>query len=136
MANGMVATMDTLGYLTEPTIKADRAIAYWFANRIDQCLILRDINSYQYLVAKHQDDHTEERLLQDVKKHLRDYLLELFEKVSVEAWAKRENEGDKMYTLVVSAEFWQDGVRYDLAKSVIEAGSTYRTIDYGRSTNA
>lgn len=132
MPKGIVATMDTLGYLTEPTVKADRAIAYWFANRVDQCIILRDIASYQFIVAKHQNDPSEERFLEDIRNNLREYLLEIYDKVSVDAWAKRQEEGDKMFTLVLSAEFYQDGIRYELSKSVLLAGETYKVIDAGR----
>jgi hypothetical protein len=56
MAKGVVATMDTVGFITEPTVKIDRAIAYWFANRLDQCIVLRGIHSYQYVMAKHQNN--------------------------------------------------------------------------------
>lgn len=69
MAKGVVATMDTVGFITEPTVKIDRAIAYWFANRLDQCIVLRGIHSYQYVMAKHQDDKgTDERFLEEIKK--------------------------------------------------------------------
>ncbi|QGH71905.1 putative virion structural protein [Klebsiella phage N1M2] len=133
MSKGVVGTMDTVGFITEPTIKIDRLIAYWFANRIDQCLILRNIHSYQYVIAKHQDDKkSEERLLADIENNLREYLLECFEGCSVSAWAKRENPGDKMFTLVLSGTVFQDGKEYDLAKSVLINGSTYELIDKGR----
>lgn len=133
MAKGVVATMDTLGYLTEPMIKGDRLVAYWFANRVDQCIILRDINSFQYLTAKHQGDKSEEKLLEDIEINLRAFLLECFDQASVAVKALRKEEGDKMFTLAIAAEFWQDGKRYDLAKSVILSGETYKLVDNGRS---
>lgn len=133
MPNGVVATMDTLGFITEPTVKIDRAIAYWFANRIDQCIILRNIHSYQYVVAKHQDDkRSEERFLEEVQNNLREYLLQIFDAASVEAVAKKENEGDKMFTLVIRGVVQQAGKTYDLRHAVSVSGETYKLVEIGR----
>lgn len=136
MPKGVVATMDTMGFITEPAIKIDRAIAYWFANRIDQCIVLRDIHSYQYVMAKHQGDkRNEEKFLEEIKQNLTEYLLQIFDGVSVEAHSKRENEGDKMFTLLLSGLVNQDGKNYDLARSVLVNGETYKLVDEGRAIN-
>lgn len=136
MAKGILGTMDTIGFITEPTLKLDRAIAYWFANRIDQCLIIRTVASYQYIIAKHQDDKgSEERFLADIENNLREYLLQNFDGVSVKAWANKANPGDKMFTLVLSGVAIQDGVSCDIAKSVLINGSTYELVDKGRGGN-
>lgn len=133
MAKGVVGTMDTVGFLTEPTVKIDRLMAYWFANRKDQCLIIRNVHSYQYVIAKHQGEKKgEERLFQDIENNLREYLLEYFDAASVRAWGNRENEYDKMFTLVISGVVNQDGVEYELNKSVLINGSTYKLIEAGR----
>lgn len=133
MAKGVVATMDTVGFIREPVIKIDRAIAYWFANRVDQCIVLRNIHSYQYVVAKHQDDkRSEEKFLEEIQNNLREYLLQIFDAVSVTARSKRENEGDKMFTLILSGVVSQDGKKYDLAHAVSVNGETYKLIDVGR----
>lgn len=136
MAKGVVATMDTVGFITEPTVKIDRAIAYWFANRLDQCIVLRGTHSYQYVMAKHQDDKgSEERFLEEIKKNLTEYLLQIFDSVSVEAKSYRKNEGDKMFTLILSGVVVQDDKKYDLARSVLINGETYRLVDEGRALN-
>lgn len=136
MPKGVVATMDTMGFITEPAIKIDRAIAYWFANRIDQCIILRNIHSYQYVMAKHQGDkRSEERFLEEIKKNLTEYLLQIFDSASVDARSVRANEGDKMYTLVLSGIVAQDGKTYDVARSVLVNGETYKIVDEGRAIN-
>lgn len=133
MPKGVVGTMDTVGFLTEPTVKADRAITYWFANRIDQCIILREIYSYQYVVAKHQDDKgSDEKFLEDVQNNLKGHLLEIFDDVSVSARAIREKEGDKMFTLAISAVVFEDGKQYDVAQAVYVNGKNYEIIDKGR----
>lgn len=136
MPKGVVATMDTMGFITEPAIKIDRAIAYWFANRIDQCIILRDIHSYQYVMANHQGDkRSEEKFLEEIKQNLTEYLLQIFDGVSVDANSHRENEGDKMFTLLLSGIVNQDGKNYDLARSVLVNGETYKLVDEGRAIN-
>lgn len=133
MSKGVVGTMDTVGFLTEPTVKIDRLIAYWFANRKDQCLIIRTVHSYQYVIAKHQGEKKgEERLFQDIENNLREYLLECFDAAEVRAWGKRDNPEDKMFTLVISGQATQDGIVYELNKSVLINGSTYKLIDIGR----
>lgn len=130
MPKGPVATMDTIGYITEPTLKADRAIAYWFANRVDQSLIFKDIASYQYIVAKNQSSKSIDKFIKDVEDNLKKYLLSIFEGVSVSCRQIKVTEST--FTLAVSAVFFQDGVSYDLARAVLVNGKTYELIDEGR----
>lgn len=136
MPKGVVGTMDTVGFIQEPAVKIDRAIAYWFANRIDQCIVLRTVHSYQYVVANHQDDKKgEDRFLADIKQNLNEYMLQIFDACSIDAWADRANEGDKMFTLVLSGVVTQDGKQYDLAHSVYVEGGSYKLIDAARQLN-
>lgn len=136
MPKGVVASMDTVGFIQEPTVKIDRAIAYWFANRIDQCIVLRDVHSYQYVVANHQDDKKGEALfIADIKQNLNEYMLQIFDSASIDAWANRANEGDKMFTLVLSGVVGQDGKTYDIARSVYVEGGSYKLIDTARELN-
>jgi len=136
MPKGVVGSMDTLGFIQEPTVKIDRAIAYWFANRIDQCIVIRNVHSYQFVVANHQDDKgSEELFLADIKQNLSEYMLQIFDAVSVDAHAKRANEGDKMFTLILSGIVTQDGKKYDLAHAVYIEGGSYKLIDAARELN-
>lgn len=136
MPKGVVGTMDTVGWVQEPTVKIDRAIAYWFANRIDQCIILRDVHSYQYVVANHQDDKKGEGLfLDDIKQNLNEYMLQIFDSASINAYAKRANPEDKMFTLVLSGVVTQDGKTHDLAQAVYVEGGSYKLIDNARELN-
>lgn len=136
MPKGVVGSMDTIGFIQEPTVKIDRAIAYWFANRIDQCIIIRDVHSYQYVVSNHQDDKNNEDLfLANIKQNLSEYMLQIFDAVSIDAWAQRKNEGDKMFTLMLSGVVTQDGKTYDLASSVYVEGGSYKLIDAARELN-
>lgn len=136
MPKGVVGTMDTVGFIEEPTLKIDRAVKYYFANRVDQSIILRDIHSYQYIVAKHQDDKdSEEAFLEDIKRNFTEYLLQIFDTVSVGAIAIRKQPGDKMFTLALSGEVGQDGKIYDVAHAVALEGSSFKIIDQMRALN-
>lgn len=136
MPKGVVGTMDTIGFVQEPTVKIDKAIAYWFANRIDQCIVIRNVHSYQYVVANHQDDkNTEELFLTEIRQNLNEYMLQIFDSVSIDAWAKRANPEDKMFTLVLSGVVSQDGKQYDIARSVYVEGGSYKLIDTARELN-
>lgn len=136
MSKGVVGSMDTLGYITEPTVKIDRALAYWFANRVDQCLIFRNVHSYQFVVASNQDSKgNEDKFLADIKQNLNEYLLQIFDSVSISAWAQRKEEGDRMFTLILSGVVAEDGKTYDLARSVIIEGGSYTLVNEGRILN-
>lgn len=136
MAKGVVATMDTLGFIQEPTVKIDRLIAYWFANRIDQSIILTGIQSYQYVVAKNQNGFNIDNFIKDMEESLRSYLLECFNSVEVVVRSPDYEPAKKMFTLAVSGQVEEDGKLYDLATSVAVNGKTYELIDKGRKQYA
>lgn len=134
MAKGPVGTMDTMGFITEPSVKIDRAMAYWFANRIDQCIIIRDVKSFQYVTVNNQDEKKgDEKFLAAVKENLTQYMLQIFDTASIEVWAKRNDPGDKVFTLVISGQVGQDNKIYDLARSVYVNGSTFKIIANARA---
>ena len=136
MPKGVVATMDTLGYVKEPTVKIDRLIAYWFANRIDQSIILTGIYSYQYVVARHQNDFQIDNFIKDMEESLRSYLLECFTGVEVVVRSPDYEPVKKMFTLAVSGQVEEDGKLYDLATSVSVNGKTFELIEKGRKEYA
>lgn len=129
---GIVGTMDTLGWVKEPSVKIDRLIAYWFANRKDQSIIFRNIQSFQYVVGKHQDDKQIDGFLEDIQNNLRSFLLECFEGADVVAAAPGWEANLKMFTLAISGQVQQDGVKYDLAHAVQLNGKTFEKIAEGR----
>ncbi|QDB70471.1 hypothetical protein CF8_0059 [Aeromonas phage CF8] len=129
---GIVGTMDTLGWVKEPTVKIDRLIAYWFANRKDQSIIFRNIQSFQYVVGKHQDDKQIDGFLEDVQNNLRSFLLECFDAADVTAAAPGWEPNLKMFTLAISGQVQQDGNKYDIAHAVQLNGKTFEKIAEGR----
>ncbi|WNV45876.1 hypothetical protein [Aeromonas phage AerS_266] len=130
---GIVGTMDTLGWVDEPVVKIDRLIAYWFANRKDQSIIFRNIQSFQYVVAKHQDDKQIDGFLQEIQSNLQSFLLECFDAAEVKARAPGYEVGKKMFTLAISGRVLEKDTYYDLSHSVILNGKTFEKIREGRS---
>ena len=75
MTKGVVGTMDTLGWVTEPSLKINRKIAYWFASRKDQSLVIRDVESFQYIKETMQGSKAS---LDDFKRKIKNSLMNLF----------------------------------------------------------
>lgn len=129
---GMVGTMSTVGWVKEPTSKADLLIAYWFANRKDQSRFITDVQSYNFVVATHQGDHTIEPFLEAIENNLRSMLLECFDAATVQARAPNFDPMAKQFQLAVSGVVQENGKSYDLARSVILNGKTFELITEGR----
>jgi hypothetical protein len=129
---GMVGTMSTVGWVKEPASKVDLLIAYWFANRKDQSRFITDVQSYNYVVATHQGDHTIDNFLEAIQNSLRSMLLECFDGADVYARAPNFNPLNKQFQLAVSGTVEENGKTYDLAHSVIVSGKTFELITEGR----
>lgn len=136
MPNGVVATMDTVGYLYEPQASADRLIAYWLANRVDQSSVLTNVQSYLYVVGKHQNDFRITEFLAEAQDNLQSFLGECFEKAEVDVTAPHYKQGDKMFEMRIGATVYRDGKSYDVAKSVSLNGQTFELVQAGRLANA
>lgn len=136
MPNGVVATMDTLGYLYEPQASADRLIAYWLANRVDQSTVLSNIQSYLYVVGKHQNDFRIDEFLQETKENLESFLGECFEQAEVSVTAPGYTPGTKMFQMHISGTVQRNGISYDVARSVELNGKTFELVQTGRLLNA
>lgn len=128
----IVGTMDTVGWLEEPTAKIDRLIAYWFANRADQCIFLRNIPSFNFVVGKHQNDKEIDSMLQDMQTSLRNFMLTAFESADIRVTAPDHQKEKKMYTLYVGGVVSENGISYDIAQSVVFNGETFKLVERGR----
>ena len=129
---GMVGTMSTVGWVKEPASKADLVIAYWFANRKDQCRFIPEVQSYNFIVASHQGDREIEGFLDDIENSLRSMLLECFDSAKVVARAPDFEPLKKEFVLAVSGTVEENGISYDLSHSVIVSGKTFELITEGR----
>ena len=129
MPIGSIATMDTLGFINEPSIKLDRAFAYWLANRKSQSSLFDNVESFMFVVAEHQDDkRTTDLFVEAVNRSLTNHLSGFFNDVSVSCRTITESEESKCFTLVISARVIENGAAYDLEESLLVNGETYKRI--------
>lgn len=134
MPKGPVGTMDTLGWVTEPTLKADRKIAYWFACRKDQCEHVKDIDSFHFIketVQGHKGSVSD--MTGPIRNSLSNVLMECFEEVTVEVNSKSISAKGYATEIFISATVWEDGKSYDVATSVIINDKTFELVYEGRN---
>ncbi len=134
MSNGCVGTMSTLGFVTKDmNLAMDLHIAYWFAARRDQCKMIPDVPSFEWVLMQNQGDR--EKLLTEVKTTLTTYFQELTEQVEVLTSSTTEsgNPDDGKFTMLVGVKcVTPDGKEYDLQRAVLVSGQTYELIKKGR----
>lgn len=133
MAKGVVATMSTLGYISEPSVKLDRAYAYWIANRESQNHVMGKVESLLKVIGDHQNDkNTTDMFVEAAQRSLTNHLLGFFDAAEVFCKAERITENGKCFNLIISATVVEDNVKYDLLKSVEVNGSTFNVIRKSR----
>lgn len=132
MALGMVGTMDTRGWVTHPTEKIDRLIAYWLANRRDQCTFIGGIESYNWVLGRHQSDRTPDDMVNEMIASLQNFLLQAFDEVKVTIEIPGYQPTNKMFSLNISGYCIESNVRYDIANSVLINGQTFELVNEGR----
>lgn len=130
--SGMVGTMSTLGWVMEPTAMVDLIYSYWFANRRDQCIILKGIQSFDFVIASHQGDTNIEGFLDDTEEGLRSLFLECFDTAIVTVVSPDYSHTKKNFTLAISGTVYKDNKPYDVAKSVILNGKSFELIQEAR----
>lgn len=131
MGRGVYASMSTVGYVTEPILKISRAYAAWWANKKDQCLVTRDVESYIYCVNSAQGN--KELLLSRVKTSLTNMFNELFDKIdALNVVAESVPPGDSFFIMKISGGVIQDGVYYDISRSIELFENTFELVKEGR----
>lgn len=133
MPKGVAVSMSLLGVISEPTLKLDRAVAWFFASRKNQCIILRDIEGYVYVRELNQGTNiTPEYFCTLVGQSLERVLVKYFDEVYVDAVPKLVDDLKTVFTCYISCTAIQDGKSYDLAKSVLINNKTFELIDQAR----
>lgn len=134
MSRGVAGSMSLLGFITEPSLKLDRAVTWFFASRRNQCIVLREIEGYVYVREINQGTHiTPETFCDYVAESLQRVLIKYFDQVYVDAtpYYPKENV-TTMFTCYISCTAVQGDKRYDLAKSVLLNNKTYELINKAR----
>lgn len=133
MPKGVAMSMSLLGMITEPTLKLDRALAWFFASRKNQCIILRSVEGYVYVREHHQGTNiTPEHFCDLVGASLQRTLIKYFDEVYIDAIPKLVEGLTTVFTCYISCTAIQDGKQYDLAKSVLINNKTFELIDAAR----
>lgn len=133
MAKGPCMSMSLFGMITEPTMKIDRAIAWFFASRRNQCIVIREVDSYIYVKESNQGTNiTPEAFCNDIADALRNVLLKYFESANVVATPKYITEKGSMFTCLITCAAYEDGKWYDGAKAVTLNNKTFEVLEKAR----
>lgn len=134
MPKGMVGSMSTMGFISEPQIKAAKKIDYWFAARKNQSIIIAEVESYQYIKESAQGTLiTIDEFCEKIKNSLYKVLIEAFDKVEIDVRHESDNNSTSTFHCIFSGTVTEDGVGYDIAKAVIFNNKSYERIDEGRN---
>ena len=134
MTKGVVGSMSTMGWISEPQLKAAKKIDYWFASRRSQCLVIREVESYQFVKESCQGTNiTVKEFCRKLSSSLKRILLECFEDVEVNVVPEDISEQGSVFRANISAIFTENGITYDLSKSVDINNNSFELIDEGRN---
>ena len=132
MAGFVVGTMSSqAGWITKSVEEAlDYHFMYYFTSRRSQGKIIPDTPSFYYLHSQYSDN--QERLVSTLTESFKEYLVELFPKCDVNVTTRDISPNGSTYTLVITARVVHSGTAYDLAKSILINGESYKVLDESR----
>ncbi|MGB3945557.1 MAG: hypothetical protein WBK76_01840 [Candidatus Saccharimonadales bacterium] len=103
---------------------------YWFASRRSQGKVLVNTPSFYYLWKQYGE--SPDKLVEETKNELENYLKELFPQCSVNV-VKELMEGQlHNYRIIIGAQVAHNGYVYDLGQSVVVTGEGYKVLDQAR----
>jgi len=103
---------------------------YWFTSRANQGKVFGNVPSFYYLWATYGT--TPETMVERTKEAFDSYIKELFPTSEVEVDIAYQDNSKSQYHLILTAKAVSDGVRYDLAETVIVTGELFRVLDKKR----
>lgn len=133
MTKGIVGSMSKMGWITEPQLKAAKKIDYWFEARKNQCIVIGDVESFQYVRESSQGTLiTVEEFCERMRLSLQRVMLECFESAEIFAVPEDVNGNGSIFRCHFSGTVYENGVGYDIAKAVLFNNKSYEKIDEGR----
>lgn len=132
MGRFCVASLDTkVGWEIQSVEAAiSRHVTYWFTSRTNQGKVLGDVPSF-YMLFQLYSAQPEQMITQTTDEFKR-YLNELFDDVIVDV-SKQNLTGElNNYRLILTARVVVDGVKYDLAQTILVTGELYTVLDIER----
>lgn len=132
MSGFVVGTMSSkTGWITKSVEEAlDHHFTYYFTSRRSQGKIIKDTPSFYYLLSQYSDN--QERLVDALTESFKEYLSELFPKCDVNVTTEDISPNGSKYTLILTARVVHSGYSYDLAKSILINGESYKVLDESR----
>lgn len=130
MADGLVATMSTLGFIIDSMPqKIDRHFSYYFAAFRNQCKIVTQIQSFSYLRSRY--DGNKDLFFKELQNDLENYFKEIADNAQIVIGSNNyQNDPSKkgIYTLVIKGRIQKNNLVYDLQKTVEVEGDSYRVV--------
>lgn len=132
MARFCVGSMSTeYGWETQsPEVALSLHTTYWFASRENQGKVLGDVPSF-YMLFKDFSNQPE-MMVEQTREKFKAYLEELYDEVLVEVTRQNITGELNNYRLILSARVVSDGVKYDLAQTILVTGELYKVLDMER----
>lgn len=128
MGRFCVGTLDSkVGWETQSVESAiSRHVTYWFVSRNNQGKIIGDVPSFYYLFQKYSS--IPEEMITQTRDQFKAYLEELFDNVVIET-GRQDHEGSpNNYNLNIAGMVVVDGIKYDIAETVIVTGEYYKIL--------
>lgn len=132
MARFCIGTMDTsTGWETQSVEAAiSRHITYWFSGRENQGKVLGGVPNF-YMLFKNFSSRPEQ-MVDQMRDKFKAYLEEQFDDVAVDVGRQNLTGELNNYRLTLSARVVADGVKYDIARTILVTGELYKVLDTER----
>lgn len=111
-------TLDMAGYITDPSIIADRLMSNFFVSNYSQTNVhYGDIKSLPYLIYKHAEDML--GLQRAITSELESLLLSAFDRVNVDCTINDKSEElERIQIIVINATVYRGIHEYNLGKLI------------------
>lgn len=128
MASYCVGTLDSkVGWETQSVENAiSKHVTYWFVSRYNQGKIIGEVPSFYYLFEKHSSNP--EEMAKQTRDQFKQYLEELFDEVVIETSMQSHKGSVNNYNLNIAGMVVVDGVKYDIAETIIVTGEFYKKL--------
>lgn len=132
MARFCIGTMTTsAGWETQSAEAAiSRHVTYWFTGRENQGKVLGNVPNF-YMLFKNFSARPEQ-MVEQTREKFKAYLEEQFDDVVVDVGRQNLTGELNNYKLTLSARVVVDGVKYDIAQTILVTGELYKVLDAER----
>lgn len=132
MGRYCIATMDSRNGWenTSPTNALALHVTYWFVSRENQDKVLGKVPGFYALFQKHGQNPEEFR--KQVEEQFKLYLEEQFDEVAVVVTLQNITGQANNYTMILASRVAVDGVKYDLAETILITGELYKVVSNAR----